>query len=227
MTAKIHISKIFQVPAWFYGLFLVLGNIFPIPTNAFSGRIPGNGNTGSYLVRIARESYLIINGYTNFNNFSCIYEGDFYRDTLTVKAVSDGDHVTLSDARLLLKTDLFDCHNPGMNEDFRDLLNSGKYPFIRIQVVDINKNQQEINARLVSLNDKKYILLKVSIQIAGEENTYDLPVEILKKNNGLFYSGRLNLNIRDFGLVPPVKMFGLVRVKEFVSIDFMVKINLI
>ena len=180
-----------------------------------------------YEINIAQESYLVINGHTNVNNFSCVYDGNFYRDTLTVKAVSQGDYMHLENAVLKLKTKYFDCRNNMMNSDFRDLLQADKYPNIIIHVMEINKNLQEVQKLLVSNTNKKGVILSVKIDLAGKEKSYELPVEIKQVKDERFYIGHLDLDIRDFGLSPPKKMLGLITVNERVSIDFMVRISLV
>ncbi len=194
----------------------------------YSGKIsPPDIVYKNYHVQIAEDSHLVINGHTNINSFSCGYNGDFYKDTLSVNAISNGDHLKLINAQLKLRTELFDCQNKLMNPDFQKLLQSDEYPFILIKVLEVNKNKKDVRNFLVNDRNSNTVLLNVEITLAGRKNTYLIPVDSQQFNGNRFYSGHLNLDIRDFGLTPPRKMLGLIVVNEMVSIDFSVKLTLI
>ena len=62
--------------------------------------------------------------------------------------------------------------------------------------------------------------------IAGKSQSYFIPLTVSKEDTDhIFVSGVLKLNIADFDLVPPKKVFGLIKVSEHIEIDF--KLNLI
>lgn len=182
---------------------------------------------GNYQVQIAEESHLVINGHTNVNSFSCGYDGNFYPDTLSVSTVATSGCLELKNAEIKLKTSYFDCSNKLMNPDFQNLLKADQYPFIKIKVIEIDKNPGQFRNHLVSTYSRKMLHLSVEIIIAGHKKNYDLPIEVAGDQNKNFYKGHLDLDIRDFGLTPPKKMLGLVVVNEMVSINFMVKISLV
>ncbi|HLF34090.1 MAG TPA: YceI family protein [Cyclobacteriaceae bacterium] len=181
----------------------------------------------NYQVRIAQESYLVINGLTNLNEFACNYLGDFYQDTLTIDAVPDGNQLQLNNAVLKLRTTRFDCKNYQMNLDFKDLLQADQYPYIIIRVLNINNSSQEIKGTLAQNPRPNAMFLSVNIEIAGQVKDYTLPVDVRVMGDDRYYLGNLSLDIQDFGIEPPKKLFGLVRVSEKISIDFMVRIILV
>jgi hypothetical protein len=181
----------------------------------------------NYQVRIAQESYLVINGLTNLNEFACNYLGGFYQDTLTIDAVPVGNQLQLNNAVLKLRTTGFDCKNYQMNLDFKDLLQADQYPYIIIRVLNINNNIQESKGTLTQNSRLDDMFLSVNIEIAGQVKDYSLPVDVRVMGDDRYYLGNLMLDIQDFGIEPPKKLFGLVRVSEMISIDFMVRIILV
>jgi hypothetical protein len=214
---------------WFHIVFLSLGLSFPVLFGMPGHHAvkPGDIVNGNYQVQIAQESHLVINGHTNVNTFSCGYNGNFYPDTLSVNTIATSGCLRFKNADIRLKTELFDCSNKMMNPDFRNLLKSDQYPYIRIKVLEIDKNPGQVKNYLVSNYDRNMLLLTVAITIAGQKKIYNLPIEVAGDRNNNFYKGHLKMNIRDFGLTPPRKMLGLVVVDEMVSIDFMVKISVV
>ncbi len=207
--------------------FLVNFILFPWYTGFPDKTFPPDVIYKNYHVQIEEESHLVINGNTNINSFSCGYNGNFYKDTLTVNTIANGDHLKLRNAQLKLKTALFDCQNKMMNPDFQNLLKADEYPYILIKVLYINKNRKDLENYLVSNKTNNTVLLNVEITLAGQKNTYQIPIDTQQIQNDRYYSGHLNVDIRDFGLTPPKKMLGLVVVNEMVSIDFFVKLTLL
>ncbi len=182
-----------------------------------------------YHIRIEEESHLVINGSTNINTFSCGYNGSFLDDTLTVNAISSGDNLRLNNAMLKLRTVKFSCNNRLMNPDFQHLLQADKYPYIIIHVLEIRRLSAGSFVQSISKNypGNNNILLSVEITLAGRKNTYQLPVSIRNIRHHKFYQGYLDLDIRDFGLTPPIKMLGLVKVSEMVRINFIVQLSMV
>ena len=214
---------------WLHIFFLSLGLSFPalIGIPGHHAVKPGDIVNGNYQVQIAEESHLVINGHTNVNTFSCGYNGNFYPDTLSVNTIATSGCLRFKNADIRLKTKLFDCSNKLMNPDFRNLLKADQYPYIRIKVLEIDKNPGQVKNYLVSNYDRNMLLLTVEIMIAGQKKIYNLPIEVADNRDNNFYKGHLKMNIRDFGLTPPRKMLGLVVVDEMVSIDFMIKISVV
>ena len=66
----------------------------------------------------------------------------------------------------------------------------------------------------------EYVKAYITMQIAGKSNTYTMPVLV----NADGYKGKLKMNIRDFGLVPPKKALGLIEVDEMIEVQFDLKV---
>ena len=54
---------------------------------------------------------------------------------------------------------------------------------------------------------------------------YDIPVEIQNHDKISTFKGTLELNINDFKLEPPTKLFGMIVVKDNIEINFDLKVK--
>ncbi len=162
-------------------------------------------------VDILSTSHIAIQGSTNVNSFSCIYKNEIQLSDNVVNYFIEESQIKLKDTELLLSTSAFDCGNKGMNKDFKSLLNAEKYENIKIKVLSI-----------IPDNDCVYVI--ADIKISGFTKEYKF---IVNASDDGSFKGSLDLNICDFGMKPPTKMLGLVKVDETITIDFDVsfKIN--
>ncbi|UJH90837.1 YceI family protein [Antarcticibacterium sp. 1MA-6-2] len=159
-------------------------------------------------VRILPDSHLKITGDTNISKFKCDFNTARLERTSSVEYKVHENHIKFSNATLKLENEGFDCGNKAINKDFHSLLKTDKYPQISLELTEIHLYKEK--------SGKAY----VTITIAGNKKDYTLPVEISKKASAANYAGTLKLDIRDFDLEPPKKMFGLIVIKDEIEIDF-------
>lgn len=189
----------------------------------------GSGSTPSlsgvkYTVNVHNASYLIINGTTNVGQFGCSFKGHILHDTIEVVLAEDeGGCLGFDDLEFSLPVFNFDCNNPQMNKDFRDLLEYELYPDIRWQILCMDITGME-KGKLKSTDQFK---INTLLKIAGEEREYWIPVNFVRQGKTLNFSGNLPINIRDFDLEPPTKFFGMIQVYPNISIDFSIEVSLI
>ena len=72
-----------------------------------------------------------------------------------------------------------------------------------------------------------FFQINTLMKIAGQEREYWIPVLFVRNGTTLSFSGNLPINILDFSLQPPTKLFGLVQVYPTISIDFSIEVSLI
>ncbi|BDD03063.1 YceI family protein [Aureibacter tunicatorum] len=150
------------------------------------------------------SSSINIEGRSNVNSFNFEYENAL-SDTFQIVKEPSGDLVFF-DSILALKSESFDSGTKLMNRDFFKMIKSKEYPQIHLQL-----------NRLIFVNGKGY--LEVTISLAGEKNVYKLSLEdYIVKNNEFKVEGNLDLNINDFGLIPPKKAMGLIKVDNKVTV---------
>lgn len=155
-------------------------------------------------IEILPESELIIGGSTNVNKFDCRFNIDHINKYMIVRFAQQEECFIFNDFKLQFLTEGFDCGNKRMNSDFQDLLVAEHYPEIMISVDKVEFISAE------------YLKAFITVQIAGKENNYELPVQT---GNSRF-KGKFKMNIRDFGLEPPKKALGLIEVDEMIEVQF-------
>ena len=159
------------------------------------------------ILKISSESELRISGDTNINSFNCIFDPEELPESLNASYQKTDDKVLVfNSTSLKLNTKAFDCGSRPINRDFEALIKAEKYPFIYLNLEELKLQSQ--NSALISLN----------IEIAGIKKQYKVPVKI--DNSKSNYKGIIHLNIDDFKLEPPKKIFGLIKVKEEIEIEF-------
>lgn len=177
-----------------------------------------------YTVNIHKASYLIIEGKTNVGKFDCAFEGKVLHDTIEVILTEDENGcLNFVDLEFLLPVREFDCENALMNKDFQELLKYNSYPYISweilcMDIAGMDKKDQQA---------KDTLQINTLLKIAGEEREYWIPVIFERRESMFSFSGNLLINIRDFQLEPPTKVFGLVQVCPAISIDFAIEVSLI
>lgn len=158
-------------------------------------------------IEILANSELSITGDTNINKFGCYFNTFYLEPSKDILYQKNAKNINFKNAVLTLKNKSFDCGNKAINKDFHSLLNTEEYPKITLEVTEIS---------LEKINQGKACVV---ITIAGIEHTYVVPVTIVNGPINRF-SGKLNLDIRDFGLKPPKKLLGLIIIKEEIEINF-------
>ncbi|MDT0678449.1 YceI family protein [Autumnicola musiva] len=158
-------------------------------------------------IRILPESSLNITGDTNISKFNCEFNASLLEGKKTVQLSKSGKNIHFKDAVLVLKNEGFYCGNRAIKKDFHALMQTEKYPSIKLEL------------KKAIMKDNGDALAQVVIHMAGKTKTYEVPVEIISCPTPNF-KGLLELNINDFGLEPPRKLFGLIVIKEEIEINF-------
>jgi len=168
-----------------------------------------NAQNGSEkrMVQILADSELTITGDTNINKFLCGFDTKRLERSKEISFIQQGNNFKLQNAVLTLNNQGFDCGNKAINKDFHALLRTEEYPTISLEITEL------------TVQNDAQALAKVRITIAGKHKNYSLPVKIADTAVDCF-TGTLKLDINDFGLKPPKKMFGLIVVKEDIEINF-------
>lgn len=162
-----------------------------------------NENLALYLMP---ESKVEINGHSNINNFTCNFDILKTEKPIFISFDKEDDKICFNSATLALNNAYFDCGGRAINNDFQKLLNSSEHPEIFLNLKEVQQNKGNIEA-------------VVEMNIAGESKLYSLPVEF-KEDKKINISGVLSINISDFHLKPPKKLFGIIVVSDIIEIDF-------
>lgn len=161
----------------------------------------------SKTVNVLPTTRLFINGEANVKKFSCVFNAHYLDKESNVKFVEENNSIRFKNAVLSLENEGFDCGHSAINKDFHKLLQTKEYPKILIEL-----------QRITLLEDNKG-RVEALVTIAGKKKKYTIPIDIVSSPIDR-YIGKLHLNIRDFDLEPPTKMFGLIVIKDEVEITF-------
>ncbi|MDR2148960.1 MAG: YceI family protein [Tannerella sp.] len=167
------------------------------------------------------ESWIAINGRSNIVDFSFHQAADnFIKKTMSFTASRMDTRVRFSENRLSIEVKKFNSSNKMALRDFFKLVDAEKYPHIQIELDYVETARGDT---LVQKGDV-YADTHIDIVIAGVENKYDFPVKVFNEANKLTLTGSKRINIEDFGLAPPNELFGLVRVSEWIEIEFQINL---
>lgn len=163
--------------------------------------------TNNRTIEIMPDSKLTITGDTNVSKFLCEFDSEMIPSTRKVKVSGNQEELHFENAILTLDNTGFDCGSKGINKDFHALIQTEEYPEISLEL------------KKICIDTPTRATADLIITIAGERKAYRVPVKIIDGEIPQ-YRGDLNLNINDFNLKPPKKMFGLIVVKEDIDINF-------
>lgn len=167
----------------------------------------------------ADSSELKINGTTNVNTFTCAYQGELPEERLKINVIPSDTSQILRGARLKLKVTAFDCGKKRMSNDLYELLQYQENPYIYLDIAEIWKNVDEKKSQYETVYQTQTIFT-----IAGNTEKYQLDV-VSSNNHPVTATGEHELNITDFGLTPPKKFLGMIKVDKMITIKF--KLNIV
>ncbi len=169
----------------------------------------------SLAVDLQKNSWIAIYGTTNILSFKLLHSGDKIADkTINITATQNHNRIYLSQNQLSLKINNFHSDNKMALRDFQKLMKSETYPTLDIQLNYIETApgvEKETNA-------KGNVI--VNITITGVTKPYSIPVSSIRHGDYVSVDGTKKISIRDFGLEPPEEMLGLIKVSEWISIQF-------
>ncbi len=173
----------------------------------FPGGLPKEDPRGTSCV-----NFLVINGESNINKFSFSY-----MTPLLVRV--DNASKGAEDERIDFKIPVhqFKPGNPRMYDDFLSLLKAEEYPYIMISLLSGNSNRERKSG--ISRNER------ISVTIAGITREYNVNCTLAHCNEDLVLNGMRTIKLTDFGLVPPVRLSGIVKVENEIKVRFGFIIN--
>ncbi len=166
-------------------------------------------------IEISENSELSIWGSTNIIPFRltqriCTFTGK--SPIITVNTL--GNKVRLTENNISIPVCNFESDNKMALRDFRKLIQEDQYPFIQLTV-------NQIEAYTSKENTKQTVATaNIQLTITGKTRNYLLNFETQNRDNQLELKGKKRISIRDFGLEPPVAMMGLIKVSEWIDIQF-------
>ena len=176
----------------------------------------------TFFVDIQKNSSITINGTTNLVSFKLSQSGEkLTKRNFTINATQNQNKIVLSQNVQMISVRDFNSTNKLALRDFLKLVKADIYPTFHVKV-----NYFEIDPKIINRDISK-ANVSIDITITGKTKQYSIPITSNREGDSFILKGTEKLNIRDFGLSPPVEMMGLIKVNEWISIDFNIvcKIN--
>lgn len=106
----------------------------------------------------------------------------------------------------------FKCDNKIAYKDFLALLKADRYPDLIISIPRSALRQLR--------NEQEFTLHNVMIDIAGVSREYDISCKTEPDGAGNIMVGTITVVLSDLDIKPPVKYFGMVKIKDEVIVKF-------
>jgi hypothetical protein len=168
-----------------------------------------NANTTPANPVVSDSLYCNITVKTNINCITCNYSAQI-SDPISITTNSIKDQFSLESGWQLIPVSQINCHNKIMNNDMQDMLHAAIYPNIKIKISPFQIDKEP-------WTERKGIL---TVSINGVYRSYEVFLKNCIKNQYLCILGSISVNLKDFGITPPTKFFGLVMVDKTININF-------
>ena len=166
---------------------------------------------------VQKSSSLSINGRTNINHFSCGVAQYGETDTITLQndgCLGKSSGIPLNGV-LHINIGDFDCRNRTMTGEFKKTLLYKQYPQLKIIFLNLERVP-------VFGSQSETLKGQVFIELAGVSKQFEMDYTSNREDaETVQLTGSRQLCFSDFGLQPPQKMGGLVRVSETLDVKFM------
>ena len=183
------------------------------PLTAVAQPMPEKKEPDHYVIDTRQcDDYIKINGSTNINHFH------FEQRLDDQKILKKGPPTSVEKLALKIPAHDFKASNPMMYKDFLKFIKAEEYPYIDITIF-FDKFHLPAGRPFT-------IIPKIKVGLAGETKTYEIPGRIYEcRKSGVHLQGKVNIDLKDFGLEPPSKFMGMVKVNKEVFINFGLTIN--
>jgi len=165
---------------------------------------------------VQKGSSLSINGRTNISQFSCGIAQYGEPDTITFLNEGCRDKTAGIPLCGTLRINIadFDCRNRVMTGEFKRTLQYRQYPQLKITFLNLEK-MPAFGPRPETLSGQ------VIIELAGVSRQFEMEYASVREDaETIQITGSRRLCFSDFGLHPPQKMGGLIRVDQSLDVRF-------
>jgi hypothetical protein len=152
-------------------------------------------------------NYVLIQGSSNINKF------EFINYNPTIKSDTNALSSYNSEQFIQIPVQKFSGSNNMILKDFYKMLNATKHPFIKIEIEPINSADFDETSGLTNF--------KTKISIAGNTRNFSVACQLIDcTESGKVIKGYMELELSDFNIDPPQKVFGAIKVNDTVFITF-------
>jgi polyisoprenoid-binding protein YceI len=167
---------------------------------------------------ILEGSRLFLEGKSNVNSFSCECQTMEQIPPQQMNINHAGEKVIFSGAALEIQTQSLDCGHRIMNQDLYKSLQAAHYPYIRIELEEASIHHID-----KKLSKESWAPVKVCalLTVAGIQRRVDLSVQARQINQKAYrFRSTHRIKMTDYCITPPTAMFGTIKVKNEIDINF-------
>ena len=163
---------------------------------------------------IEKNSSLCIEGKSNVNSFRCDIVEYLNRDTIFLyKDATTGQNPIVAKGGLNININRFDCHQNHITADLKKTLKAKENAYMKISLLTMGYIKPHTKNESV----KGY----VEIELAGVTKKIEVDYAVVKNEPGsLYLIGTKKVLFSDFGLTPPSKLAGLIKVEQEIKVRF-------
>jgi len=158
------------------------------------------------------SSFINIRGESNINSFSFRYNKSAPDDTWETSGKIDTEFYTFT-----VPVRNFEASNPLMYNDFLTLIKAQEYPVISI-ILPKEPIKRAFQGQKSSCPD-------IEIALAGVKRVYQIDCNLYECGENIYIRGVKMIRLSDFSINPPVKLNGLVKVRDEIEVNFGLIVN--
>lgn len=182
-----------------------------------SGFVDADMRPTNIVYSIENGSSLSISGTSNVNTFSCLCAETFKRQVLEILRVDSTRQLRFKNAVLKLPTQSMDCNNSRMNSDLCDALKSSRYPYIVVELQQIQLRPTALNA---TRNEWFDVVAVATLTITDVCKPIVMDVRGIRLGDDRYrFVCSKNVRMTDFNVDPPTALFGLIKVNNDIKIN--------
>lgn len=160
---------------------------------------------------IEKSSNLSIEGRSNVSSFQC--DVTEYLRADTVFFYKDDQQIFTTKGGLTINVNGFDCHQRYLTNDLRKTLKAAEFPLLKIDLLSLGN--------FTAGDGNQKVKGWVAVQLAHITRKIEVDYTVKTGNGGILHLyGSQQLLFSDFGLVPPQKLAGLIKVEQQINIRF-------
>jgi hypothetical protein len=212
----------FMKPHWIYSILVMI--------SVFLFRLQAGENTAKQTelmaYKLASSSSLVIEGTSTLHDYSI----DVKDMTGTLSLISTNRNPEINLGKMdpisivtkgglgSIKADFpvsgFNSGKNKMDQNIRKAMEADQFPTVLFNLSSYNILDFDDNIHGVAA------LLTGRLSISGVERSIDFPVRITPKHNTITVQGQKDLLMSDYGVRPPVFLFGTVKTDDKISVHF-------
>ena len=169
---------------------------------------------------IEKNSTINIKGETNVNHFQCDITQYLTSDTLFCVKNGENNNLSFTQSSISINIKRFDCHNSLITDNFRSSLKANQWPMLKIVFLSLEQFSNSYGEHSVKG------LVDIELAHSIKRTEINCILKVLPENR-LCLSGSQTLQFSSFKLEPPEKLFGMIRTKDEVKVNFQLFLKII